>query len=417
MPRPSGRRFPLLMDILLFTLLSLQVQFGFFHLAHPSVSFGCDSSLSDAMSHLNLPTWSRGYVLCTDVHSELTCDSVIRASAAVRDWESRATFSNVVHTSLDALGLCNRAILDMTAVVIGMMTDSVVRVQALVQAGRRHWRSRNAYDYPPGGLISYGAPSSKCSGPHRTIPVIDFLSEMDWPSNGTHFVLQEPFMPTLLYLHPLFGPFVTEAFGFHAQHFLLNYICRIPAASLAVVLAAVASLPANVRLFGIHIRWHSARHFYLPSINGTLELLLPFCDDAAAQTPTIFVVASDSFAMVEQLRARLNVFALDVYRKSDGDHFSAILDLALLMYCNEFLATARSTFSAMVHARTGRAPWVIEHGARTIWRASSSQIGHCLNPYSLAKEEERLFELAMLAHVRTQGNVEQLRHYYRVFAM
>jgi hypothetical protein len=358
--------------IMFFLFLNLHIFFLRMSTTFPSFSIHSLSELQLAISYLNLPTWSRSHLPCWHPSSEISCDAITRAYTAVRDWEQRASPHNVVHATLDSLGLCNRAILDMTAIIIGMFTHSVVSVSARVQAGRRRWRKRNAYEYPPTGPISYNIGIEHYNGTHREILVTKFLDIIDWPSNGTHFMIHEPYMASLAYLHPILGPFIEERFGNHAQYFLLNYLFRFPNKVMTEVQTAIAPLPRTVRLFGIHLRWHKSRHFYLESINATMEVVVPFCK--SLRRPTIFVLASDNRWMMEAFQERIPVFKLDIYRKSDGDHFTAILDLALLMMCDCFLGTARSTFSALVHLRTGKRPWLIEQAAKEIWRAGSSQI-------------------------------------------
>jgi hypothetical protein len=220
-------------------------------------------------------------------------------------------------------------------------------------------------------------------------------------------------MPSLGYLHSELGPMLSAAFGFHAQYFLLNYIFRFPDFTLAAVEKETAAIPRTVRLFGIHLRWHKPSFFFLETVNRTIEVVVPFCLDQKSKRPTVFAAASDSGALLECLRSRLPTLTLTVPRKTDGDQTSAMLDLALLMTCDEFLGTARSTFSAMVHLRTGRPPWLVLHGARTIWRALTSRIAHCLNYYALTTYRDWLFELSCLGHVKTEGAEARLREYYK----
>jgi hypothetical protein len=404
---------PPTLSIVLAVLLNLHLALD--RGAGPSLSVTAPS-LGICVEHLGLPTWSRAYVRCGSRSSEIGCDAVHRASAAIRAWERAATPANAIHSSLNYLGICNHALVDMTAVIIGMATSSIVYVSSWAQLRGRVWRFRNAYEYPPSGAIRYGPRVDACNASHRRIPVINFLNSRHFSFPNTHFFLDEPYMPSLAYLHGDFAPMLFAAFGLHAQYFLLNYIFRFPDFALNTVRNATSAIPLGVRLFGIHLRWHLPSFFFLDSINHTIEIVAPFCADQKQKRPTVFAAASDSQELIERLNQQVPLMALNLPRKSDGDQTTALFDLALLMFCDEFLGTARSTFSSMVHLRIGRAPWLILHSARTIWKAHTSQIAHCLNNYALMTPKAWLFELSLVGHVSTDEAEARMRKYYKYYA-
>jgi hypothetical protein len=117
---------------------------------------------------------------------------------------------------------------------------------------------------------------------------------------------------------------------------------------------------------------------------GIGTAVFPSARAMANECPTIFASASDSAVgaadLVRSFTATFpGLITTPTMRKADGDHASARRDVAMLTWADEFLGSSRSSYSSMVHLRTGRRSQVIEKHATTVYLLSSSKVAHHQN--------------------------------------
>jgi hypothetical protein len=198
---------------------------------------------------------------------------------------------------------------------------------------------------------------------------------------------------------------------------MLNYLIRIPTTYRDKCAAFFASTPATVRLWGIHLRFHYANFFFVRTINDVLALVIPFCRSRLAERPTVFALATDSQELFNSITRQIVVVSAPVWRTPDIDQQGALTDMTMLMMCQEFLFTARSTFSSLVGMRVGKRAWVIERNAQEIYMLSHSQVCHHQTPLFLWMPRWKAFDMTAIA---AMGGAEQQRvlaSYYRYFVL
>jgi hypothetical protein len=134
-------------------------------------------------------------------------------------------------------------------------------------------------------------------------------------------------------------------------------------------------IPPTVRAFGVHIRFHKAGEYFTYTIERTFETILNFLTIQFERKPTIFAFASDShdgMVLMSQHFGK-SVVETSAYRKSDGDHRSALYDMVLLETCDDRLLTYRSTFSYQSMARVAKRSWFIDKETPDVFQVSNSQ--------------------------------------------
>jgi hypothetical protein len=119
--------------------------------------------------------------------------------------------------------------------------------------------------------------------------------------------------------------------------------------------------------------------------------------------PTQFVLGTDNQQLFDRFKHQVNVISAPVYRKTDADHPGALTDLTLLMMCEEFLLTARSTFSAMIALPVAKWAWLIEKDAQEIYRLTHSQVSHHQTPLDLQVPDWKPFDMTAIANMGRRG--------------
>jgi hypothetical protein len=187
--------------------------------------------LASAVLGLGLPTWSRGFVPCTEASSEVTCDQVVKAWRRIRLWEddiaaqncSRDVNPRLLHVTLATKqGMANRMMLDTIAATIAMMTSRSVSVDMSSPSVNGPPIHGNVYLYPNSSVFFYSGGISKCPHLHQHL-VLKTASDFnqndvfDKSFEGKHLLLSTPIMSQVIYLHPQISEFCRQWFGAHAQ--------------------------------------------------------------------------------------------------------------------------------------------------------------------------------------------------------
>jgi hypothetical protein len=128
-------------------------------------------------------------------------------------------------------------------------------------------------------------------------------------------------------------------------------------------------------------------------------------------------LATDNQEMLNAVNSRVKVITAPVRRGADGPDDSALTDIVMLMMCEEWLLTWRSTYSGVVHLRMGRRCWMIEKYATKVILASHSQHLHSQTPLYIKMWEWKPFDISSIANVGSPGQEENLRYFYRWFVL
>jgi hypothetical protein len=300
------------------------------------------ADVQEATLRLGIPTWSRSYVNCTDDRSEVTCGQIVKAWRAIRKWElavapktPKDDYSlEIVHTWTKLGGIGNRMMQEMVGGVVAMMLNRTVSVYCRSPV-RRRWKGQNDYHFVRSGVIEYPSPPTCPHGHnHSTIPCDAPFYHADFfgpKQKDRHIFFGMTLLSSMVYLHPQLFEFVREAFGHHAQYFMLNYLMRIPDGYITQVTELTKAVPRTVVLFGVHLRFQYAGQYYSRGIAETLSVAVPFCQAQQARRPIAFAFCSDNVELFDRFKSKFKVISAPVYRAPDADHVTALTDLALLI--------------------------------------------------------------------------------------
>jgi hypothetical protein len=161
-----------------------------------------------AAAFLGLPAWSAGFAPCDSPRSEVSCAETVRAARAVARWASGPR-AGAVHARVGGVAFADRLSMLYHALQIAIATNRTVvtdrraflpiALPPTVRDARPGWSGRAlATDF-----------QFACADVSGRFPRLE-LSEASWPQ--------------VLYTHPQVAPFMRDHFGFHAAHFLGNYL-------------------------------------------------------------------------------------------------------------------------------------------------------------------------------------------------
>jgi hypothetical protein len=386
-------------------------------------------ALSAAIAGLHLPVWSRGHAPCGSARSEVTCAQVLRAWRALDGWaeSQRRGFARVRHFLMQHLydGVANRLSTDTATFVIALMDNRSYTVQAThPTAGGA--RAGQAFEFHPAVSI-LGAGNDTAADAYWAANASTAFHVYTFDSWFTYqyaaiFETAEAILVDLLlyatmpYTNPDMASFCYEHFGRHMVYFVCNFAMRIPEAALAQARMVVDPVAADIRVFGVHLRFHIAGEYFAYSVERTFASIEPFLTFLLKQKPTVFAFASDSAALEKRFGQSFGreMIKTPALRQSDGDHFSALYDLAMLEMSDDLLLTYRSTFSYMAMARTARRAWFIDKETPDVFQISNSQASIISMLYHQFDFND--WQPSRRFHV-TEGVIETWRRYFKYFIL
>jgi hypothetical protein len=347
-----------------------------------------ETELEAAISGLNLPTWSRSYQRCDSPQSEVTCAQVVHAWRTLNGWSisQRSPFSThhhflVLH-AFDGVG--NRMSTEVATFVIALLHNLTYTVRGRFPTQTGQWANGQAFDFHPSVSVVGLSNISEIDEYFEPETVGFRLNSFDeWYSYdfdnlvSTHETLYFDMLlyATMPYTNPQLASFCYEHFGTHLVYFVSNFLMTFPSEAMEQAHLVFDTIPANVRAFGVHIRFHKAGQYFTYTIERTFEVIKPFLKYEFQSQPTIFAFASDSSVAEGLIQHEFpgGVIKTSAYRRSDGDHRSALYDMALLEMCDERLLTYRSTFSYQSMARVGKRAWFVDKETPDVFQISNSQ--------------------------------------------
>ena len=353
----------------------------------PDIEFS-DEELQEAIVHLNLPTWSRSYVNCTDPESEVTCSQIVKAHRVISKWEKHVENTPIqddryILTRHYFDGVGNRISIDTVVYLLALMNNrSMVVEGTCLKNGMAVQGCGNAYEYAKNIHLQNETFKQILNEPKRKNPY--FVQTFDgwWWADFTgpfnsdvNLDLSVLIYSEMLYTQFQMSQFAQEHFGMHAVYFLSNYLCRIPERHMKIAKSIIDTVPKDTRIFGVHLRFQFPGQFYSYSVETTMKIVKPFLWAKLKEKKTILAFASDSKEMEEAFKKEFGPYMIqsNATRKADFDHVSALTDISLLMMCDECLLSYRSTFSSAIATRMGKRAWFVEKEAPGVFQASNSQ--------------------------------------------
>jgi hypothetical protein len=224
--------------------------------------------------------------------------------------------------------------------------------------------------------------------------------------------LQQLIYAPMAYGHFQTSAFLQQNFGMHAMYFMANYIIDLEPDILEAAKRAMAVVPTNVRVLGVHLRIQYPGQFYSHSFEQTMNVVAPFLLAQLREKPTVFGFASDAKMMENWFLQTFGKFVIqtDAVRKADYDHRSALLDVVFLEMCDECLLTFRSTFSFAVAARRGTRCYFVEKEALDVFQLANSQAGSLSILFHRWDVNDWQTSRRFLIQTRNEGAV---RYYYK----
>ena len=344
--------------------------------------------LEDAILHLNLPTWSRSYVNCTDPESEVSCSEIVSASRVIKQWEHHVSTTPIeddkyILTKHYFDGIGNRISIDTVVYLLALMSNrSMVVEGTCLKNGQAVQGCGNAYEYAKNIHLQNKTFEEILAKPSRNQPYFvntfdgwfwaDYKNPFDSPVN---FGLDRLIYSPMIYTQYQLGQYCMDHFGMHGVYFLSNYLCRIPKKHLDAAEEIIKDIPKDTRIFGVHLRLQFPGQFYSYSVETTMKVVKPFLWAKLKERKTVLAFASDSKEMEIAFKKEFGKYMIksNATRKADFDHVSALTDIALLMLCDECLLSYRSTFSFAIAARMGKRAWFVEKESLGVFQSSNSQ--------------------------------------------
>jgi hypothetical protein len=394
----------------------------------PPIQF-TPAELQAAITGLKLPTWSRGYLHCSDPQSEVTCSQVVRAWRLIGGWaehmrqtplENRRWVQARHYTD----GVGNRLSIDTLLFLFAVMDNRSFVVKGFyLDSGRSDRRRGNAYEYDS-AILDVNSTiedliTENCVDPPYYLQVHDSFWDSDYSEAlGTRRLmdLQQLIYSPLMYAQHQLSRYCIENFGMHAVYFLANYLLKISEDNFRPCQELVNSIPLNANLIGVHLRLQFPGQFYSYSVAQSMNIVGPFLRQKANDGPTLFGFASDSKDMESAFVKEFgeSVLMTKAIRRPDFDHKSALTDLLFLEMATECLLSFRSTFSFAVAARRGVRNWFVDKEAPEVFELSNSQAGSV--SMTMTAWDVNDWQTSRRFFVKSQ-NVDSMRYYLKYFML
>jgi hypothetical protein len=173
------------------------------------------TDLSWAVTYLRLPTWSAGYVDCASPSSEVSCYEIHRAAQVVHHWEKLSTANSTI--GLVTVHFTTESFPDRLSMLYHGLQIALATNRGL---------STNRSSFP--GL---SLPSSVLDDPDprnsADLPTDHRFGCCDVSARFPNVAFNGSSWPQVLYTHPVIAPYLRAHFGYHAAHFLGNWLFGI----------------------------------------------------------------------------------------------------------------------------------------------------------------------------------------------
>lgn len=220
---------------------------------------------------------------------------------------------------------------------------------------------------------------------------------------------------SLMYFNSDVSEFAIKNFGFFAAYFLSNWIDRFSQNVTAPSNELFQNISFDTLVLGIHFRSdNDLTQKYMVDVESALNIVFSFADLWMNRNNGLIVIAADSQEIIQRFSKRYgkNLLFIQVsIRGSDIAFSTAFLDLEVLLNCNEYIGTFRSTFSHIVSIRSLIPTYFFERSGLEIWKSQNSQLGSIITFFESEHDHWCVQEM-----INVPGpNILSLRYFYKYF--
>jgi hypothetical protein len=322
---------------------------------------------------------------CSDKRSEISCSQIIKAYHIIKNYEitikkSKENPKYLIQNPVSC-GQGNQLMLHAFCLLLSIISNRTL-ILIPTSSDRSNYIMEDLFDHPSVVLTSSESVSNQSFlwDPWMNSLNFDNFSKDNVlsmiRSDEVVVKIDSVYPINFLYANEEIGKIAFDYFGFHAGYFLSNWVDRLKKETLNSALSLFGKYPKNIPILGLHIRVQYAPKFmYVESERKAFKVFSMFIEGFLNKTNGMIAFASDYDSLVNQAKEKYfnKIIISDVERIPDRNNKPALIDFAMLMNCNEFVGTYRSTFSEMVHIRTGIRPYYAEKRAASVFLASNSQ--------------------------------------------
>ena len=307
-----------------------------------------EEELDTAINFLNLPTWSRSYVHCSNPESEVTCSQVILAYRTIKGWEDHISSIPLENRKYFVIkhpikGMGNKMTTDINGFTMALMSNRSALVLSNFPS-KDKLIYEHAYKYPSSVLTNLSQIPEQLH--KHTRHFLQIPTDPRWGcfdvnrllfSDNQFVGMDNLLYGSMVYVNKHTSEFASAHFGAHCAYFVGNYFSRFPDSAIQTAQELLQLVPPNQRVLGLHIRYHRAGQYYSHGFNQTMPIVYEEVDRTLAKEDLMLAVATDNpdikKMMIERYGKR--VLMTDVLRKPDKDHFGAQSDMALILGSDE----------------------------------------------------------------------------------
>lgn len=362
------------------------------------------NSIEEATTFLNLPVWSRNYKACSSPKSEINCNQVLEAYKTIKEWSdigaNRPSYA-AVHIAPKA-GIGNGFFHIISGLILAISLNRSAQILKEI----------DGIQYNP--LLNRSQELKCKSFGHWPIKNQEYWQRNTYQTlkDAQVHITSTFCFPYFILTEPGFSKFVYEHFGVHYVYFILNFANLFSEKVSEYVNSLFKSVPASVKVIGVHIRTHKnqVRH-YIYTREKVEKVILPFLNGLLEEKNYV-AIATDWMVYIDLFKEKFGerLLMADVMRKPDGDKLGASIDIRLLMGCNKMIGTYRSTFSSIAGMMAMHRVFYVAVEYPNVFQFSSSQVGITSGIF----EDEADFNYFVNTRVRLYSPLEPaLRTFFR----
>jgi hypothetical protein len=342
--------------------------------------------IDEAIKYLHVPTWRRSYKRCSDPESEIPCSEVLSAYKALKAYENHILSTPIekqkfiVSMPMDN-GIGNYLSGTPFIALLALMSNRTI---VLDTYDIKSLHSDGLFDHPNCVIVGINnIPDTAQQVYSQTGKSISSYMKI-FQSNILETLLSdvvivgaERYYPNpYIYTFQETVDFALPRFGFHAPYFLSNWIDIINQDAIKESLQAFQKFSSKTKVLGVHARSHDLiDSWYMKTEKEYFNELFPFVDNYLKKPNTAVAMASDNDNFNHKMKNRYGdkFTYVNIYRGVDANHPGDLIDFAMLMSCDELVGSYRSTYTNMVHVKSGMKAWVYERESHWIFQLSHSQ--------------------------------------------
>ncbi|OHT13711.1 hypothetical protein TRFO_43276 [Tritrichomonas foetus] len=202
-----------------------------------------------------------------------------------------------------------------------------------------------------------------------------FLKEIDFVPN--YVISISPQFPHYLFFCDQYSFFFFHHFDENIFYFFFNFFILFPKEIYISSLLIFNTIPNNLFLFGIHLRFHANNFQFMKNTSETFKIVLPFLQNMIARKNLIFYLASDNEQIIGVISSLFGskCISAQIIHQPDSDSSISLIDFVSLIYCQQRLLTQFSTFSCCTMLKTNKKAYYFQRGFSFILKYKSCLAG------------------------------------------